>query len=267
MKINDKRRNTKRRNAKRGNAKRGGSRRAPASSGNGAALQSFREGAEFFGPGGEDFFNQATAYRYFLDEMGLQDMKEELTEYLTEGEELQELQQMDPDELDEDILDEIKLFIHEATKKKFHTLLKNIQWNKGDTESDKQRMHRNRPDEDGSFKPLPEGLRPRPAPLVWEESVNPWHAGMPAWATKTERPRVDPLSGRVIDGRKSPAEARRLSGKSPRELYDWAEDYMKEIQGEGYSSTLYGGSKRNNRKSKRRKSTKRKSTKRKYKRR
>ena len=262
MKINDKRRNTKRRNAKRGNAKRGGSRRRPPPAstpsgwGNRAAQQSFREGAEFFGPGGEDFFNQATAYRYFLDEMGLQDKDEDLAEYLTAGAELQEMKQMGTADLDKDILDDLGL--DEATKKKFHTLLKNIQWNKGDTESDKQRMDRNGPDEEESFKPLPEDQRPSPAPLVWKESVNPWHAGMPAWATKTERPRVDPLSGRVIDERKSPAEARRLSGKSPRELYDWAEDYMKEIQGEGYSSTLYGGSKRNNRKSKRRKSTKRK---------
>ena len=57
----------------------------------------------------------------FLEMVGLQDKKEELAEYLTEGAELDQLKQMDEDELDEDILDDLGL--DEETKNAFHEKL------------------------------------------------------------------------------------------------------------------------------------------------
>eukprot|EP01044_Picomonas_judraskeda_P005847 COSAG03_NODE_568_length_6912_cov_10.332404_1_plen_947_part_10 len=61
-------------------------------------------------------------YDDFLAMVGLQDKKAELAEYLTEGAELQQLQQMDDeDELDEDILDDLGL--DEETKTQFHEKL------------------------------------------------------------------------------------------------------------------------------------------------
>ena len=69
--------------------------------------------------------NAAMPYVDFLEMVGLQDMKAELAEYLTEGAELDQLKQMDEDELDEDILDDLGL--DAETKIKFHEALRSLQ--------------------------------------------------------------------------------------------------------------------------------------------
>ena len=67
----------------------------------------------------------AVGYDDFLVMVGVQDKKEELAEYLTEGGELDQLKQMDDEELDEDILDDLGL--DEETKTSFHEALRTLQ--------------------------------------------------------------------------------------------------------------------------------------------
>jgi hypothetical protein len=74
--------------------------------------------------------NAVMPYDNFLEMVGLQDKKEELAEYLTEGAELHQLQQMDEDELDEDILDDLGL--DEATKNAFHEKLQALKDSQAD---------------------------------------------------------------------------------------------------------------------------------------
>ena len=92
-----------------------------------AALEAEAKSVRSAGPTADDTLNANAAITYgdFLAMVGLQDKKEELTEYLTEGAELDQLKQMDEEELDEDILDDLGL--DEDIKTKFHEALRSLQ--------------------------------------------------------------------------------------------------------------------------------------------
>ena len=63
---------------------------------------------------------EAISYAEFLEQLGLADKEDELAEYLSEpGAELTELKQMEPEDLDEDVLNDDELGFDEDTKARF----------------------------------------------------------------------------------------------------------------------------------------------------
>ena len=74
---------------------------------------------------------QELSYEEFLGQLGLADKKDELAEYLSPGAELVELKQMDPEDLQEDILNDQDLGFGEETKTRFRAAVAELNGSSG----------------------------------------------------------------------------------------------------------------------------------------
>jgi hypothetical protein len=74
---------------------------------------------------------QELTYDEFLGQLGLADKKDELAEYLSPGAELVELKQMDPEDLQEDILNDQDLGFDEETKTRFRAAVAELSGSDG----------------------------------------------------------------------------------------------------------------------------------------